>query len=87
MLLWEIMYTSGMSLVVIILELVVLYLLSRKLTQNLYIAVFLLSKSRGIGIGFLSLLFFPGTVMHELAHLFVAEILGVHTSGLTLVPE
>lgn len=81
------MYTNGMSLVVIIVELVLLYLLSRRLTQNLYIVAFLVTKSRQIGVGFLSLLFFPGTVMHELAHLFVAEILGVHTSGLTLVPE
>lgn len=68
-------------------EFVLLYFLSRRLTQNLYIAVFLLTKSRPIAISFLSILFFPGTVIHELAHLFTAEILGVRTGGLTLVPE
>ncbi len=72
---------------IIIAELLALWLLSRRLSQNLYIAAFLLTKSRPIAIGFLSLLFFPGTVIHELAHLFTAEILGVRTSGLTLVPE
>lgn len=72
---------------IIIAELLVLWLLSRRLSQNLYIAAFLLTKSRPVAIGFLSLLFFPGTVIHELAHLFTAEILGVRTSGLTLVPE
>lgn len=76
-----------MTLVIIVLELIALYVLSRRLTQNLYIAVFLVTKSRPIGIGFLSLLFFPGTVIHELAHMFVAEVLGVRTGGLTLVPE
>lgn len=76
-----------MFLVIIGIELLLLYFLSRRLTQNLYISSFLLTKSREISIGFLSLLFFPGTVIHELAHMFVAEILQVHTSGLTLVPE
>ncbi len=78
-----------MGLLIILLagELFLLWLLSRRMTQNLYIVVFLLTKSREVSVGFLSLIFFPGTVIHELAHLFVAEILGVHTSGLTLVPE
>jgi len=76
-----------MALLIIGLEIIALYLLSRKLSQNLYIVWFLLTKSRPVAIGFLSFLFFPGTVIHELAHLFTAEILGVHTGGLTLVPE
>ncbi len=76
-----------MALLIIGLEIITLYLLSRKLSQNLYIVWFLLTKSRPVAIGFLSFLFFPGTVIHELAHLFTAEILGVHTGGLTLVPE
>jgi hypothetical protein len=77
----------GIPLIFLAVELTVLWLISRRLTQNLYISSFLLTKSREISIGFLSLLFFPGTVIHELAHMFVAEILQVHTSGLTLVPE
>lgn len=76
-----------MMMLIIGAELVFLYFLSRHLTQNLYIALFLLTKSRNVSVSFLSLLFFPGTVIHELSHLFVAEILGVRTAGLTLVPE
>jgi hypothetical protein len=57
-----------MSIILIILELIALYFLSRRLTQNLYIATFLLTKSREISVGFLSFLFFPGTVIHELSH-------------------
>ncbi len=74
-------------IILLAIELFLLWLLSRRMTQNLYVAAFLLTKSREVSIGFLSLIFFPGTVIHELAHLFVAEILGVKTSGLTLVPE
>ena len=76
-----------MGILIILLELVFLYVLSRRMTQNIYTAVFLLTKSRTVGVSLLSILFFPGTVIHELAHMFVAEILGVHTSGLTLSPE
>lgn len=76
-----------MALILIAVEILILYLLSRKLSQNLYIVWFLLTKSRPVAIAFLSFLYFPGTVIHELAHLFTAEILGVHTGGLTLVPE
>lgn len=75
------------ALLIILAELGLLYFSSRRLTQNLYVSVFLLTKSRPVAISFLSILFFPGTVIHELAHLFTAEILGVRTSGLTLVPE
>lgn len=75
------------SISILIAELIFLYILSRRLSQNLFISIFLLTKSRPIAISFLSLLFFPGTIIHELAHLFTAEILGVRTSGLTLVPE
>lgn len=76
-----------MMIIAIGLELLILYILTRRLTQNLYVATFLLTKSREVSVGFLSLLFFPGTVIHELSHMFVAEILGVRTGGLTLVPE
>ncbi len=74
-------------ILILIGELITLWLLSRKLSQNLFTAIFLLTTSRPVAISVLSILFFPGTVIHELAHLFTAEILGVRTSGLTLVPE
>lgn len=76
-----------MTIIILILELVLLWIVSKRLTQNLYIALFLLTTSRPVSISLLSVLFFPGTVIHELSHLFVAEISGVRTGGLTLVPE
>lgn len=76
-----------MLIVLLVFELVILWLLTRKLTQNLYVALFLLTKSRPFAISMISFLFFPGTVIHELSHLFTAEILGVKTGGLVLSPE
>ncbi|MDP1722569.1 MAG: hypothetical protein Q8L37_05155 [Candidatus Gottesmanbacteria bacterium] len=68
-------------------ELILLYLLSRKLIQSVFTVLFYLTRSRTIGIWIVTIIFFPGTVVHELAHLFTAEILGVHTGKLTLIPE
>lgn len=76
-----------MTLLLLAAELVILYLLAQRLTQALFDLVVLLTKSRTVGITFITLVSFPGTVVHELSHLFTAEILGVHTGKLTLIPE
>ena len=68
-------------------EVIALFFLSRSLTQGLYTLVHLLTRSRRFAISVLTLILFPGTVIHELAHLFTAEVLGVPTGRLTLAPE
>lgn len=76
-----------MILLALIGELIFLYFLSRWVTKSLYTLFLLLFRARSVAISILLLLQFPGTVIHELAHLFTAEILGVRTGKLTLVPE
>lgn len=68
-------------------ELLLLALLSGRLTLSLYLLLLRLFRSKTLAITILVILLFPGTVVHELAHLFVAEILRVRTGKLTLVPE
>ena len=68
-------------------ELVLLYLISRILIEHLYAFFFLILHSRTVAVSLVTFLTFPGTVIHELSHLFTAEILGVRTGGLTLTPE
>lgn len=63
-----------------------LFLLSRRVIQSLF-NLFLIISNRPIAISLVSTLLFPGTVIHELSHLFTAEVLGVHTGKLTLIPE
>jgi hypothetical protein len=69
------------------LELIALYLFSQWLTQSLFTFFLLLFRARSVAITCILLLQFPGTVVHELAHLFTASILGVPAGKLTLVPE
>ena len=76
-----------MMLLFLIIELTFLYLLSRRVIGTLYRLLQMLTRSRPMAIWIVSIIFFPGTVVHELAHLFTAEILGVRTGKLTLVPE
>src|SRR5947209_5745118 len=76
-----------MQLLAIIAELIGIYVLSRALTQTIFNLTYLLTRARSIAVTLITLLNFPGTVIHELAHLFTAEILGVHTGKLSLVPE
>jgi len=76
-----------MFTLLLIFELIILWMITRRLTQNLYLSLFLMTKSRPVAISIISFLYFPGTVIHELSHLFTAEILGVHTDGLTLAPD
>lgn len=76
-----------MTALILILELVALYFLSRALTRALFALNILIFRHRSIAVPLLLLLQFPGTVIHELAHLFTAEILGVRTGKLRLEPE
>lgn len=76
-----------MLLGILIGELILLFFLSRSLTQSLYHLFLLIFRAKSVAISLLLILEFPGTVVHELAHLFTAEILRVPTGKLTLVPE
>lgn len=67
-------------------ELFFLFFLSQWLTQSLFDLCILVFRARSVAITIVTILNFPGTVIHELSHLFTAEVLGVRTGKLTLVP-
>ena len=71
----------------IIAELLLLSFVSKRYTQVVFRVLLRIVRSRTIAITIMTIVLFPGTVLHELSHLFTAEILGVHTGKLTLVPE
>lgn len=65
-------------LLFLFLEIIVLFFLSRIVTRTL---------SRFLPIHLLSLLFFPGVVVHELSHLLVAEIMFVRVGEVEFKPK
>lgn len=64
-----------------------LFLLSRKITANLYVLVYLLIRSKRLALGILSLVLLPGTTIHEISHFLLATLVRVKTGKLTIIPE
>lgn len=67
-------------------QLALLFFLSRWLNGSLFALFYRLFHSKQIAITLTTLILFPGTVIHELSHLFIAEILQVRTGKLSLFP-
>lgn len=68
-------------------EVIVLFFLSQALTKILSIWFFKIFKSETVTIQLLSLLFFPGVVVHEVSHWFMAGILFVRTGEMEFMPK
>ena len=69
------------------LELFLLFLLSRLVQKNLSQFLFLVTGSVKWTIAILSLLFLPGTILHELSHYFFAAILLVPVGKMEFIPK
>lgn len=67
-------------------ELLFLFFLSDRITRSLYAIFYLIFRNRHVASGILTFLYLPGTAIHELSHLIVAEILRVPTGELSLTP-
>jgi hypothetical protein len=76
-----------LRLLLLLSELTLLFFISRWLTQSVFALCLLLFRARPVAVTIITILNYPGTVVHELSHLFTAEVLGVRTGKLTLVPE
>ena len=68
-------------------ELFFLFQLSDRLTKTLYTLLYFVFRSKNVTVALLTFIFLPGTIVHELAHLFTAEILRVPTGDISFTPE
>lgn len=76
-----------MTFLLVFFELILLFFLSQWFTQRLAELTIRFTRSPSLAVGFVSIILYPGTVIHELSHLFTAEILGVRTGKLILTPK
>ncbi len=74
-------------LTILVVELILLYLFSRRISKSIYAIIYLLTRSKRVAAGLLTTILLPGTVIHEFAHLLTAEILRVPTGKLSFEPE
>jgi len=70
-----------------IFELILLFFLSKKLINSLARIIFRLTKNHKAVVNILAIIFLPGTIIHELAHLLFAGLMMVPVGELSVVPE
>lgn len=75
------------SLLVLLLALTTLYVLSGIFIKKLFVVLFRIAKSREGASKLLSIIFLPGTFIHEISHFITALFLIVPVGQLNLVPE
>lgn len=76
-----------MFLLLSLIDIVVLFFLSRLITRALSQLIHRKTKRLHLTVTFFSFLLFPGTLLHELAHYITAHILGVRTFDFVLLPK
>lgn len=75
-----------MQLLLLIGELLLLFMLSKILTVSLSALSYRIIKSKKAMVYLLALIFFPGTLIHELSHFIMAFLLRVPTGNMHLLP-
>lgn len=68
-------------------ELFLLFVLSRKTTQNISLLLYLLLRNKKAAIWGMAILFLPGTIIHEFSHAIMAFLLHVRVGEMELFPE
>jgi hypothetical protein len=81
------MSISLLLLLVLFLEVICLYFFSKLLIQAISKIIYLLTRSEKLVIYTLSIIFFPGTLIHELAHAISAGVMFVHVGNIEFVPK
>lgn len=76
-----------MAIIFLLLSLIFLYISGQILLRQLTYLVHLIGGSRRFLIILWSLVFLPGTIIHELSHFFLAIIVGARTGKIEIFPE
>lgn len=70
-----------------IFELILLFLLSRRLIKSLAQIILRFTKSHRAVVNILAIIFLPGTIFHKLAHLLFAGVMLVPVGEINVIPE
>lgn len=81
------MFNTTVLPIVFIIQIVLLYFITKKTINNLFYVFHALFKSEKIVFSFIAFLFFPGTIIHELSHFFMAMILFLRVRDIHIFPQ
>jgi hypothetical protein len=66
---------------------IILFFISRAFLKSSYQLLYLTSGNKNLAVTVVSLFLLPGTIIHELSHMIVAELLRVKTYEFSFIPE
>jgi hypothetical protein len=75
------------GLIWLLLAVILLLVFQRWLHRELQGIFLVTTRHPGVASGLFSLVFFPGVILHETSHFLMARLLGVSTSGFSLLPR
>lgn len=75
------------SPLIFLVQVVVLYIFSRAVVKQLYSFFDIFIKSQKLVFIMVSILYFPGTIIHEMSHFFAAIILFLNVKDIRIFPE
>lgn len=70
-----------------LLEIILLFFLSKKLINSLARIFYRITNSHRIVVNILAVIFLPGTIVHEMAHMLTAGLMLVHVGEMNFLPE
>lgn len=72
---------------IFIAQVILLFFLSRQTTKELFYSLRIFIKNEKMVFSFVSLVYFPGTILHEMAHFFLAMVLMLKVREVKVFPE
>lgn len=73
--------------ILFLVEIILLFFLSKKLIKSLSLTLYRITNSHRAVVNILAIIFLPGTIIHELAHLLTAGIMLVPVGEISVLPE
>ncbi|MFC1711036.1 hypothetical protein ACFLZ1_00460 [Patescibacteria group bacterium] len=74
-------------LAVFIILFIIQFIVSKKLLKGFYQLYLLLFSSKNAAVQIITLFLLPGTIIHEISHMLIAELLRVPTGKISFIPE
>lgn len=76
-----------MNLIFFLLDLIILFFVVRLTTKELFIFLWKITNNKKFSYSIITLIFFPGTIVHELSHFLIATTLFLRVREINLFPE
>ena len=74
-------------MIIFLIQVIALYIFSRAVVKQLYSFFDIFIKSQKLVFIMVSILYFPGTIIHEMSHFFTAIILFLNVKDIRIFPE